>query len=63
MVYGRIAVNGGNPDISKGFAIALLIFNISLALLAFVGFIYILMKWSKYNDMKMAYMDFNTQNV
>lgn len=63
VVYGRIAVNGDNPDISKGFAIALLIFNIVLALLAFIGFIYILLKWSQYNDMKMAYMDFTTQNV
>jgi hypothetical protein len=63
VVYGRIAVNGDNPDISKGFAIALLIFNILLALLAFLGFIYILLKWSKYNDIKMAYMDFTTQNV
>ena len=63
VVYGRIAANGDNPDISKNFAIALLILNIILVIFALFGFFFILLRWSKYKDMQKGIKAFTTENV
>lgn len=52
VVYGRIISNDDDPNISKGFATALLIFNVLLAMFSLFGFFYILLKWAKYREMK-----------
>jgi len=52
IVYGRIITNDNDPNISKGFAITLLILNIFLAMFSLFGFFYILLKWSKYREIK-----------
>lgn len=62
VVYGRIASNDNDPNISKGFAIALLILNIILAMLALFGFFYVLLKWARYKEMKKQ-MSFTEQVI
>jgi hypothetical protein len=63
VVYSRVIANGDDPNISSGFAWVLLFLNIALAILALFVFFYILLKWSKFNDIKAGYMEFTTQNV
>jgi predicted membrane protein len=52
VVYGRIISNDDDQSVSKGFATALLIFNVLLAMFSLFGFFYILLKWAKYREMK-----------
>jgi hypothetical protein len=63
VAYGNIAVSGGNEDISKNFAIALLVLNIFLVIFALFGFFFILLRWSRYKDIQKGITSFTTENV
>ena len=63
IAYYNIATADDNPQISVPFAWTLFVLNILLAILAILGFFYILLRWTKYTDMKNKYMEFNTENV
>jgi len=60
VVYGRIISNDDDQSVSKGFATALLILNVLLAMLSLFGFFYILLKWAKYREFK---TNFTTEQV
>jgi hypothetical protein len=63
IVYGNVVSNGGNADISKNFALALLILNAVLVLLALFGFFFVLLRWSKYKDMQKGIKAFTAESV